>query len=269
MSIDRIAALLAKAERTDNAAEADAYLMKAQSLATAASIDLAVARARTEKKEQREQPEMRTITIGEKCKRANQHLIALFIAIARANDAQVDIASNSTFVLAYGMPSDLNVIDALFSSLAVQMTAASQEWLTVGAWRREAYVAVERSGGRSRRVTKQHTAQTARAAFYRAFVERMRERLTQARDEATAASQRAPRDSQGTDRSLVMRNKTQEIKDFHRGESKARGSWSGYSGGVRGDGGTSGSAGRRAASLARLSSQQALPGKKAMGGSSA
>ncbi|MSW43807.1 MAG: DUF2786 domain-containing protein, partial [Actinobacteria bacterium] len=65
MSIDRIAALLAKAERTDNAEEADAYLMKAQSLATAASIDLAMARSRTAKKEQREQPEMRTIVIGE------------------------------------------------------------------------------------------------------------------------------------------------------------------------------------------------------------
>jgi hypothetical protein len=47
MSIDRIAALLAKAERTDNAEEADAYLMKAQSIATAASIDLAMARSRT------------------------------------------------------------------------------------------------------------------------------------------------------------------------------------------------------------------------------
>ena len=30
MSLDRIAALLAKAERTDNDAEADAYLTKAQ-----------------------------------------------------------------------------------------------------------------------------------------------------------------------------------------------------------------------------------------------
>ena len=45
-TIDRISALLAKAERTDNEAEADAYLMKAQQLATLASVDLAVARAR-------------------------------------------------------------------------------------------------------------------------------------------------------------------------------------------------------------------------------
>lgn len=267
MSIDRIAALLAKAERTDNAEEADAYLMKAQSLATAASIDLAMARSRTAKKEQREQPEMRTIVIGEKGRRANRHLIALFIAVSLANDTKVDIASNSTFVIAYGMPSDLDVVNALFSSLAVQMTAAAQTWLTVGPWRRETYVAVVRDGGRARHVTKQHTAQTARVAFYQAFVPRIQERLSEARDEATAQAYRAPAEPDGADRSLVLRAKSAEIGDFHRSTSKARGSWAGYTGGVRGDGGTSGNAGRRAASLARLSAQQELPGKKPVQGS--
>lgn len=267
MSIDRIAALLAKAERTDNAEEADAYLMKAQSLATAASIDLAMARSRTAKKEQREQPEMRTVVIGEKGRRANRHLIALFIAVSQANDAKVDIASDSTFVLVYGMPSDLDVVSALFSSLAVQMTAAAQTWLSVGPWRSETYEAVVSSGGRSRRVTKQHTAQTARVAFYRAFVPRIQERLTEAREVATAQAHRAPAEPDGADRSLVLREKAAEIGDFHRSTSKARGSWAGYTGGVRGDGGSSGNAGRRAASLARLSAQRALAGKKPVQGS--
>ncbi len=41
----RIAALLRQAEGTDNAHEADAFMAAAQRLATAASIDLAVARS--------------------------------------------------------------------------------------------------------------------------------------------------------------------------------------------------------------------------------
>ena len=165
------------------------------------------------------------------------------------------------------MPSDLDVVNALFASLAVQMTAAAQTWLSVGPWRNETYEAVVSSRGRSRRVTKQHTAQTARVAFYRAFVPRIHERLAEAREAATAEAYRAPEEPDGADRSLVLRAKTSEIGDFHRTTSKARGSWAGYTGGVRGDGGSSGSGGRRAASLARLSAQRALPGKKPVQGS--
>ena len=59
--LDRIAALLAKAERSDNPHEAEAYLAKAQALATQASVDLAVARALTARREAREQPVSVTI----------------------------------------------------------------------------------------------------------------------------------------------------------------------------------------------------------------
>ena len=129
-TLDRISALLAKAERTDNEAEADAYLMKAQQLATLASVDLAVARARIARREARQQPESRTTTIGEKGRRANPHLISLFVAIAHANDAQVDVASNSTYVIGYGMPADLDVVETIFGSLAVHMVHTSQAYVT-------------------------------------------------------------------------------------------------------------------------------------------
>ena len=260
MTLDRIAALLAKAERTDNEAEADAYLMKAQQLATLASIDLAVARARTARREMREQPISRTMTIGDKGKRANPHLIALYVAIAHANDAKADIAANSTFVIGYGMPTDLDVVETMFASLAVAMVDASQRYLQLGQWRAETYVAI--TGRPRRRHKRPHTAQTARAAFYQAFVARIDERLAEARAQAVRAAPAMAGPATGqSEGALVLREKTSEIAGFHASTSKARGSWGGYSGGVRGERGSATQAGRAAASRARLSPAREVGGK--------
>jgi hypothetical protein len=255
-TLDRISALLAKAERTDNEAEADAYLMKAQQLATLASVDLAIARARTARREGRQQPEARTTTIGEKGKRANPHLISLFVAIAHANETKVDVAANSTYVIGYGMPADLDVVETMFASLAVHMVHSSQAYLTGGQWRIESYVAaVPRSRRRERRP---HTAVTARAAFYRSYVERITERLEQARAQVLEHLDQGPADTSGT---LVLRRKADEVRTFHQQSSKARGSWGGYSGAVSGTSGSAAEAGRGAASRARLSQQPELPHK--------
>jgi len=255
MSIERISALLAKAERTDNEHEAEAYLMKAQALATAASISIAVAQAHIEQREQRHLPQSRTITIGEKGKRANQHLISLFIATAHANDVKVDIASNSTFVIAYGMPSDLDVIEALFTSLAVQMINAGHRWVTQGEWRGETYMSITRVRGRSVRKVRPHTAHTVRVAFYRAYIERIGERLQRARTEVLASQ------GESASTSLVLRDKEAQVADFHQSTSQARGSWPGYSGQMRGDLGGASRAGRRAADGARLSQQAEIAAK--------
>lgn len=261
-TIDRISALLAKAERTDNEAEADAYLMKAQQLATLASVDLAVARARIARRESRQQPESRTTSIGEKGRRANPHLIALFIAIAHANDAQVDIAANSTYVIGYGMPADLDVVETMFASLAVHMVHASQAYVSARSWQGETYAAtIART---RRREHRPHTAVTARAAFYRAYVERITERLSAARQQALEhlARHASPASAEGSaSGALVLRQKAAEVKAFHAQSSRARGSWGGYSGAVRGSSGSAAEAGRSAASRARLGRQIELPGK--------
>ena len=261
-TLERIGALLAKAERTDNEAEADAYLMKAQQLATLASVDLAVARARIAKREARQQPESRTTTIGEKGRRANPHLITLYVAIAHANDAQVDVASNSTYVIGYGMPSDLDVVETIYASLAVHMVHAGQAYVATRIWEGETYLATVRGRRPQRRP---HTAQTARAAFYRAYVARIGERLAQAREDALArvdagAPGAAPAAGAGTG-ALVLREKAAEVRSFHAQQSRARGSWGGYAGGVRGASGSASEAGRTAASRARLAPARGLPGK--------
>jgi hypothetical protein len=262
-TIERIAALLAKAERTEIEAEADAYLMKAQELATLASIDLAIARSRTLHKEQRQQPESRTRTIGEKGRRANRHLISLYVVIAHANDAQVDIAANSTYVIGYGMPSDLDVIDTMFSSLSVHMVQSSQAYVVSRVWQGEVYTAVVKR----RRQRKEHTAQTARVAFYRAYVERMQERLTEARrqtmDHLPATSSDAHPDRATGE--LVLREKAKDVQAFHRQTSDARGRWGGYSGGVRAPSGSAAAAGRHAASRARLTDAPEVGGKRELG----
>jgi hypothetical protein len=263
VTIERIAALLAKAERTEIEAEADAYLMKAQQLATLASIDLAVARARTSMREGRQQPEARTTTIGEKGRRSNRHLITLYVAIAHANDAQVDVAANSTYVIGYGMPSDLEVIETMFASLSVHMVHSGQQYVTSRQWQGETYVAVIDR----RRRTKEHTAQTARVAFYRAYIARMEERLTQARrqvmqDLPATSSESSPDRATGE---LVLREKAQEVSAFHRRASDARGRWGGYSGGVRSPSGSAATAGRSAASRARLTDAPEIGGKQELG----
>lgn len=284
--LDRIAALLAKAERTDNPHEAEAFLAKAQQLATTHSIDLALARSRTAKAEAREQPESRTITIGEPGKRANKHLIALFSAVARSNDVVLDVAANSTYVIAYGMPSDIEVVQAMWASLATQMTAAAGAYLSTGRWRGETYWRRSRdrwSGGWEQAP---HSAQSARAAFCTGFVPRIAERLTAAREQAMRESDAArspsatasdgpsettpPGGVASTSAELVLRRKHEEVRAFHAHRSQARGTWRGYSGSAHVGGGSATTAGRAAASRARLGSAtgiggegRALPGGRA------
>lgn len=255
VTIERISALLIKAERTDNEHEAAAYLMKAQSLATLASIDLAAARASKLETEAPQQPITRTVTIGEKGKRANTHLVALFVVIAHNNFTMVDVATDSTYVVAYGMPQDLDATHTLFASVSVQMATAAQNYLEIGQWRSEKYRVRSRTTGLL--VTKPFTKQTARAAFYRAYVDRLNERLQAAREKAIKEhDQQQP----GTSAALVLRNTEKEVKAYHRHTSDARGRWGGYRGAADGRSGSAAGAGRTAAERARLNPQDELPG---------
>ena len=224
----RIAALLRQAENTENAHEAEAFMAAAQRLATTTSIDLAVARAHAATRTAAQAPTQRTITIGDAGTRGLRTYVQLFVGIAAANDVKCDVASNSTFVHAYGFAEDIDATHALYASLVLQMVKASEAYITSGAHRPTPTI-------------------TARLNFQLAFGARVGARLADAREEARQEAAAARDDQPGT--ALALRNKDIELTSFYRSASKARGTWrassasAGYSSAARRAGAR---AGRRA-----------------------
>jgi hypothetical protein len=219
----RIAALLRQAEGTDNAHEAEAFMAAAQRLATATSIDLAVARS------------VSSMGLGTRTKGLRTY-VQLFAVIAAANDVKVDVASNSTFVYAYGFAEDIDASHALYASLVMQMVRASESYLASGKHRPTPTI-------------------TARLNFQLAFGARIGRRLARARDEATREVQTKPTTDPGT--AIALRNKEIELQHFYGRESKARGTWqahrasAGYSSAAR-------RAGDKAGRRARLGNSSEL-----------
>ena len=236
----RIAALLRQAEGTDNAHEADAFMSAAQRLATAASIDLAVARSHSSNRSAAQAPTQRTITIGTAGSKGLRTYVQLFVVIATANDVRCDVASNSTFVYAYGFAEDIDATHALYAGLVVQMVRASDAYLASGAHRPTPTI-------------------TARLNFQLAFGARVGQRLTEARDEARREATKDRRRPPGT--AIALRDKEVELHDYYRSASKARGTWqasrasAGYSSAAR-------RAGDRAGRRARLGNSPELPGAR-------
>ena len=226
----RIAALLRQAEGTDNAHEAEAFLAAAQRLATATSIDLAVARAHSATRSPAQAPVQRAITIGPAGGKGLRTYAHLFVVIAVANDVRCDVAANSTMVYGYGFAEDIDVSHALYASLVVQMVRACDSYLASGAHRPTPTI-------------------TARLNFQLAFGARIGQRLTEARDHARQEVLKDHSCLPGT--ALALRDKDIELLDYYRRASKARGTWrvsrakAGYSASAR-------RAGDRAGSQARL-----------------
>ena len=137
----------------------------AQRLATATSIDLAVARSHADQRTKAQTPVQRTITIGDPGKRGLRTYVQLFTVIAHANDVKCDIASNSTFVYAYGFAEDIDASHALYASLITQMVKASEAYISSGSHRPTPTV-------------------TARINFQLAFGALIGGRLAEAREEA-------------------------------------------------------------------------------------
>ena len=219
--VDRIGKLLAQAEGTDNEHESAAFVERAQQLATEHAVDLELARARQRDRAARGGAEplvQERVDVGARGKRGNRHRVLLYSVVARNNDVLVNVAHDSTYVLGFGHRADLEVVERLWASLAVQMTAAAGRRLDRGE---------HRAAGTA--------AQTWRLSFYDGWVLAVGERLRAARaravDQATVPSGEPSA-------ALVLRDKAQRVQDFYAAESSARGSWRGpWSGRTRVSGG--------------------------------
>ncbi len=242
--VDRVGKLLAQAEGTDNEFEAAAFVERAQQLATTHAVDLELARRRQQERQSRGTQEplvQERLEVGAHGKRGNRHRVLLYCMVARPNDVLVNIAHNSTWVLGFGHRADLEVVERLWASLAVQMTMAADRRIARGEHRTEGLNGL-----------------SWRLSFYDGWVDAVGNRLQQARDRAVAE---LPVTTGETSAALVLRAKADRVKDFYAGASEARGSWRGAS-----DGRTrrSGSA-RRAGAADALRADLGQPGVRQRG----
>lgn len=234
--VRRVAALLAKAESTTSAEEADAYVAKAALVAQRHSIDMAVAAWAAGASPDR--PTHRMLTIGQPRATLNKHLVSLLVTVARAWGIPVDIGHGSTYVILFGMPGDLDHVESVFVTASTLMVGRATEHVRSGAWKGTTYVA----GDGSRPATRPVTATVARNAFCLGFIARLSDRLARARAEARsglgtadgsrAAGQPAPHGpgrsaDPGERASLALRARELEVADYHRATSRARGRWRG------------------------------------------
>jgi hypothetical protein len=213
--VDRVGKLLAQAEGTDNEHEAAAFVERAQQLATAHAVDLELARARQRERQRRGTQEplvQERLEVGQRGRRGNRHRVLLYVAVAHANDVMVNVAGNSSYVLGFGHRSDLEVVERLWSSLAVQMTAAAQRRMDLGEHRDAGIPGL-----------------TWRLSYYDGYVDAIGERLQRARDravaQATEEQSAAATDAPST--ALVLREKSERVQSFYESASDARGSWRG------------------------------------------
>lgn len=263
---EKIGRLLAQAEHTSHEAEAEIFFAKAQELATLYSVDLAKARHATELKE-RTVPTTRRVVLGERRTKGLNTLVELITEIGGANGLICDIAHNSTYVNLFGFEEDIDVTEALYASLSIQMVHAAEAHKRSGNWKTDL---VYREGRYDERKSewvssgyKPVSWLTARLDFQQAFAVRVGARLKAVKRDAELAllleeSAAVEHVEASTSTALVLADKAKDVRDYYADASRARGSYRGGRNGYATN--VSSSAGDSAGRSARLSGQGSLSG---------
>jgi hypothetical protein len=161
--LDRVRALLAKAESTTFPAEAEAYTAKAQELIARHSIDEALLVARNG--ERVVVPFARRIGVDHPY---DSEKVSLLVAVARANRCHAVWSPELGFVTLFGFDADLDAVDLLYTSLLLQAHRAMSQ--------------AEPGGGKAGRAR----LRAFRRSFLIAFAVRIGERLAAAANAAVA-----------------------------------------------------------------------------------
>lgn len=132
--LDRVGKLLVQAENASTPEEAATYMEKAQQLAEANSIELALARHRQLDKTKVQEPEERRVQVNPYTRKQNRkHFMELAMRVADVNDLEYLIGGKEYTLHAVGFPSDLDVFEALYTHLSVQMVMECDAALKAGA----------------------------------------------------------------------------------------------------------------------------------------
>ena len=187
--LSRIRSLLAKAESTEFAEEAEALSGRAQELMAKYSIDHALLAAETG---QAETPGGRRIAVDNPYEAPKATLLQI---VAQANRCRVVWSKDLGLVTVIGFPADLDAVELLFTSLLVQANSA-----------------MLRSGGKRDGAGRSRT-RAFRQSFLLAYAVRIGERLSEAADhaeQAAVAEQRAAAgpEGDGTGNDAAARNGT-------------------------------------------------------------
>lgn len=145
----------------------------------------------------------------------NSHLCLLSVVIGEANSLRTNIASNNTFVIWFGLPSDIEAATMLLHSVAHQMVRCADAFVRSRSW------ADERD---RENLGAPMTAQKARKSYYSAYVRTIGERLMNARKQAETQYDRT---ADGPSAALVLRGKELEVREYYDQASRARGTWRG------------------------------------------
>jgi hypothetical protein len=157
--LERVRALLAKAESTDFPAEAEAYAGKAQELIARHSLEEAIAGAATPEVV----PFARRVGVDHPYEDEKAHLLD---AVARANHCETVWSPELGFTTVFGFDADIDAVELLYTSLLVQANRAMAR--------------DEPAGGRAGRAR----LKAFRRSFLIAYAVRIGERL----DAATASA---------------------------------------------------------------------------------